>query len=119
MAYQSSITKKQFEVIRPLLEGARKKTAPRKYDLFIIFNAILYIVKNGCTWRDLPRDFPDYRVVYHYFRIWREIPEGSNESILAQVLKKIGAWRTYQKWQKMLHQHGYCGRTKCPECFKR
>lgn len=107
MSYQSSITKEQFKTIRPLLEGARKKTAPRKYDLFIIFNAILYIIKNGCTWRDLPKDFPDYRVVYHYFRMWREKQEDREESILDKVLKKIGRRQTYEKWQKALHEHGY------------
>ena len=72
------------------IEGARKQTRPRKHDLYIIFNAILYIIKNGCTWRDLPRDFPDYRVVYHYFSIWREQPEDGSPSVLDEVLKKIG-----------------------------
>ena len=119
MTYQSNISKQQFEEIRPLLEGARATTAPRKHDLYIIFNAILYIIKNGCTWRDLPNDFPDYRSVYHYFRIWREVPADSEQSILDQVLKKIGRDRAYQRWQKALHDHGDCGRTKCPECLKR
>jgi transposase len=118
MAYQSSITRKQFDVIRPLLEGARRNTAPRKHDLFIVFNAILYIIKNGCTWRDLPKDFPDYRSVYHYFRVWREIQGGETESVLDKVLKKIGRVGTYKQWQKLLHDHGHCGRAKCPECVK-
>ena len=88
MSYQSSITKKPFETIRPLLEGSRRKTAPRKYDLFIIFNAMLYIIKNGCTWRELPKDFPNYNVVYYYFRVWRTVEEGETESVLDKGLKK-------------------------------
>lgn len=119
MNYPSSITKAQFETIKPFLEGARQNTAPRKHDLLIVFNAILYIIKNACTWRDLPHDFPDYRSVYYHFRIWREIPKGQTESVLDVVLKKIGRARTYQKWQKLLHEHGDCGRTKCPQCLKR
>ncbi len=35
-----------------------------------IVNAILYLVKNGTTWRDLPRDFPPSKTVYHYFNAW-------------------------------------------------
>ncbi len=34
-------------------------------------NAILYVDRNGVTWRALPHDFPPWRTVYHYFRLWR------------------------------------------------
>ncbi len=34
-------------------------------------NAILYVDRNGITWRALPHDFPPWRTVYHYFRAWR------------------------------------------------
>ena len=45
--YPSDITREQFEEIRPILEEAKKKTHPRKYDLYDIFCAVLYIVKEG------------------------------------------------------------------------
>jgi transposase len=40
------------------------------YDLYVL-NAIFYIVVAGCLWSMLPRDFPPYKTVYHYFRAWR------------------------------------------------
>lgn len=40
-------------------------------DLREIVNAILYVDRNGTTWRALPHDFPPWRTVYHYFRAWR------------------------------------------------
>ena len=49
--YPSDITREQFEKIRGYLEGARKTTHPRKYDLYEVFCAVLYLVKEGCTWR--------------------------------------------------------------------
>lgn len=107
MTYPSDITLEQFEQIRPLLESARKKTKPRVLDLYAVFNGLLYVVKTGCQWRALPKDYPKWRTGHEYFRIWSEIPEGE-ESILAQVLKKIGRGGTYQKWQSTLHAHGYC-----------
>ncbi|QHM53287.1 hypothetical protein C7M41_02029 (plasmid) [Pediococcus acidilactici] len=55
--YSSDISREQFELIRPGLEGARKCTKPRKIDLYDVFCAILYTLKNGCTWRDLPLIF--------------------------------------------------------------
>ena len=36
-----------------------------------ILNAIFYIVRSGCAWRLLPQDFPPWKTVHHYFRIWR------------------------------------------------
>ncbi len=42
------MTREQFEVIRPLLESARKKTKPREVDLYYVFNAVLYLLKTGC-----------------------------------------------------------------------
>lgn len=49
--YPSDISRKQFEQIRPLLEGAKKKTWPRRQDLYDIFCAIWYLLKNATTWR--------------------------------------------------------------------
>ncbi len=43
---------------------------PRIYELRYIVDGILYIVKNGCTWRCLPNDFPPWKTVYYYFRSW-------------------------------------------------
>ena len=42
---------------------ATKRTHPRKYDLYDIFCAILYLIKEGCTWRAIPRDFPKWENV--------------------------------------------------------
>ena len=67
--YPSDITREQFEKIRGYLEGARKTTHPRKYDLYEVFCAVLYLVKEGCTWRAIPHDFPDWRVVRYYYDI--------------------------------------------------
>jgi transposase len=36
-----------------------------------IVNAILYQLKNGCQWRDLPSDFPKWQTVYSQFRRWQ------------------------------------------------
>jgi len=88
--YPSDIKREQFEVIKPLLESARKKTAPRKVELYEVFCAVLYLLRTGCQWRALPSDFPKWRTVHSYFAIWSEPREGG--SLLEQALKKSG-WR--------------------------
>ena len=108
MQYPSDISRTQFNTILPLLEGARRKTKPRTIDLYDVFNGLLYVMKTACQWRALPHDYPKWRTVHEYFRIWSEEPKEGGESILTQVLKKIGRRRTYEAWQKLLNEHGYC-----------
>jgi transposase len=86
--YPSDISREQFELIRPLLEGSRKKTAPRKWDLYDIFCAVLYLLKNAATWRALPGDFPSPSTVRYHFDDWTEVPEDGTESLLERALKK-------------------------------
>jgi transposase len=86
--YPSDITREQFEIIRPILEGAKKKTKPRYYDLYDVFCAIQYLTKSGCQWRMIPSDFPPKGTVRHYYDIWAKENHGE-ENILSKVLKKI------------------------------
>lgn len=106
--YPSDLTREQFETIRPILESVRKKTKPRTLDLYDVFNGLMYVVKTGCQWRALPKDYPPYNTVHRYFRVWSTVPDGATQSPLDEVLKKIGRERAYQEWQDMLHQYGYC-----------
>ena len=88
-AYSSDITREQFEAIRPLLESIRQKTRPRTLDLYEVFCGLLYVLKTGCQWRALPRDFPKWTSVYKYFRQWNQRPQTDEPSLLEQALKKI------------------------------
>ncbi|SCX29074.1 Putative transposase of IS4/5 family, partial [Nitrosomonas eutropha] len=65
-SYLSDISREQFELIKPLLESARRKTSPRRIDLYEVFCAVLYLLKSGCQWRALPNDFPKWRTVHLY-----------------------------------------------------
>jgi transposase len=95
-AYPSDITREQFENIRPLLEGARKKTRPRKVDLYEVFCGLLYLLRSGCQWRMIPSEFPKWRTIHAYFQIWSEQPKKGKKSILEEALKKNG-WRGAKK----------------------
>ncbi len=45
---------------------------PRKYELRRVVDALLYVVKTGCQWRQLPSDFPPWKSVHEQFRAWRD-----------------------------------------------
>ena len=85
--YPSDVNRVQFELIRPLLEGVRKRTKPRTVDLYEVFNAVLYLLKSGCQWRMLPDGFPKWRTVHSYFAKWSAADQ-DGVSVLERALKK-------------------------------
>ena len=70
--YPSDMTDQEWSQLALLLPPARPGGRPRSVDLRLILNGIFYLVRTGCAWRMLPRDFPPYQTVYHYFRQWRK-----------------------------------------------
>ena len=86
--YPSDVTREQFELVRPLLESARKTTRPRTVDLYDAYCGLPYLLKSGCQWRMIPRDFPKWRTVHSYFQIW-SAADGNRGSLLERALKKI------------------------------
>lgn len=68
--YSSDVTDAQWQLIAPMLPKAAK-TGRRPIDRRWIVNAILYLLRAGCQWRLLPRDFPKWKSVYTVFRRWR------------------------------------------------
>jgi hypothetical protein len=76
----SDISREQFEAIKPLLESARRKTSPRRIDLYEVFCAVLYLLRSGCQWRMLPEEFPKWHTVHSYFAIWSEPREGGSSA---------------------------------------
>jgi len=87
-SYPSDITREQFEIIRSMLESSKKVTHPRKYDIYDIFCAVLYLLKEGCRWRSLPHDFPNWKNIYYHYQIWSKKDE-SDKSILDKILEEL------------------------------
>jgi putative transposase len=69
--YPTDLTDRQWEYSKPLIPAAQPGGRPRTTDMRRLINAMLYIVVSGVQWRLLPREFPPWQTVYHYFRQWR------------------------------------------------
>lgn len=69
--YTSDLTDAQWQLIEPLIPPQRPGGNKRTVDMREVVNAILYLNKNGCTWRDLPGEFPPHQTVFDYFSQWR------------------------------------------------
>src|SRR5258705_12927527 len=46
--------------VAPILPAARPGARPRTTNLRAILNAIFYLLRTGCQWRLLPREFPPF-----------------------------------------------------------
>ena len=59
--YPTNLTEKQWQILEKIVDPTNRK---RKNHLRDIMNAMLYLIKTGCQWRMLPKDFPPYNTVY-------------------------------------------------------
>lgn len=91
-AYPSDLNDQEWELLSPLLPGPTKLGRPPRYEKRRVLDAIFYVVRSGCAWRLLPHDLPPWRLVYHYFALWREngLWEKLNTALREQVREKSG-----------------------------
>lgn len=89
--YPSDLTDGQWRKIRGLLpQGAQRGRKPlaRRW----VLNAILYVVRTGCPWRALPKDFPKWQTVYTVFWRWRQqgVWKRVHDALRERVRKHVG-----------------------------
>ena len=95
--YDTDLTDAAWAWVAPVLPAARPGGRPRTTNLRAVLNAIFYLVRTGCQWRLLPREFPPYGTVYHYF----------------QALQNSGVW---VHLHRVLYEQARrdAGRAACP-----
>jgi transposase len=102
MPYSSSLADEEWEILEPLLLQVlpqKKQTRPANWTKREILDGILYQLKNGCNWQDLPKDLPPYSTVYWHYKQWREagVIEQLMDILHRQVreqVKKKPKWTT-------------------------
>ena len=86
-SYLTNLSDAEWECIKPHLPAPSKRGRPKTHTTREIFNAIFYILKSGCAWRLLPRDFPPWETVYWWFRKWRI--DGTFEQLNAALRERL------------------------------
>jgi transposase len=71
-AYPARLTDEQWAVLEPLVPANKGGGRPPKYTRRAIVDAILYAVRQGCTWRALPPDLPYWNTAFWYFQEWQK-----------------------------------------------
>jgi transposase len=72
------------EVVLPLIQaGYRGKGRPPEVSHYKAFCGILYILRTGCPWRDLPEEYGCRHVVYDRFS------RGNERGLWAKILMEL------------------------------
>ena len=94
--YPSSLTEAEWAVVEPVWVAARdprgRKPSHPPRDML---NALFYLIRTGCQWRQLPRDFPPWTAVWSQFRRLRDT--GTLEKIYDAL---------FASWRQAVHRAG-------------
>jgi transposase len=69
--YSSDMSEAEFAPIERLLPPPKRR-GRKPTDALIILNALFYLIRAGCPWRYLPKDFPPFTTVQNRFYAWRD-----------------------------------------------
>src|SRR5215468_184365 len=93
--YPTDLTEAEWTILAPFIPAAKPGGRPRTTDMREVVNAIFYVLRDGCQWRLLPKDFPSYQTVYHDFWTWRRagVWERMHDSLRGDVREAAGRTR--------------------------
>ena len=90
MSYSSSLTDLEWKILEPLLPEVlpqKKSTRPLDWSYRVLIDGMLYRLKNGCNWEDLPKDLPPYSTVFYHYNQWRKA--GSIEKLMKLLHERV------------------------------
>ena len=102
MAYSTSLTDAEWEILEPMLVDIlppKKQTRPCNWSKREIIDGVFYQLKNGCSWQDLPKDFPPYSTVYWHYKQWKnagvldDLRDALHGKVRESVKKKLNGRR--------------------------
>jgi putative transposase len=94
-AYPSDLTDAQWRLIEKRVPPAKPGGRHRSVDVREVMNGILYLVRTGCSWRQLPHDFPPWGTVHYYYwsfrqqGIWQEIHDALRSKVRVAAGRKV------------------------------
>src|SRR6266852_4019664 len=85
--YPSDLTDAQWAILAPFIPEPSPEATRETISRRELVNAILYLLRTGCSWRQMPHDLPNGKTVYHYFRLWKL--DGTWEKAMAALRKQV------------------------------
>jgi putative transposase len=81
LRYDSDLTDKEWDIIKPIFTKAKKGKHLQKHSKRELVNAVRYLNKTGCQWRMLPKEYPNCQTVHSFYRravksgLWEEMTD--------------------------------------------
>jgi len=94
IAYPTDLTDAQWRLIEKRIPPAQPGGRYRSVNMREVVNGILYLVRTGCSWRQLPHDFPPWGTVHWYYRCfrldgtWQKIHDALRDKVRVSVGRK-------------------------------
>ena len=85
--YPSDLTDAQWEILEPLIPAPGAESPREPIPRREIVNGILYLLRTGCSWRQMPHDLPNGKTVDYYFRKWKL--DGTWERAMNSLRKQV------------------------------
>ena len=94
--YASDLTDEEWAILEPLIPAAKPGGRPRTINMREVVNGIFYLLKTGCQWVMLPKEFPKWKTVNDYFLKWSK--DGTwqrlNDALREEVRSAAGRDKT-------------------------
>jgi transposase len=87
--FPTRLTNADWAVLEPLVPALKGGGRPPKYTRRAILDAIVYVVRQGVTWRALPSDFPHWNTAFWYFQEWQK--DGTWDRIEDALRRRVRA----------------------------
>lgn len=66
------LTDEEWGLIEPLVRGGKEAKGRPPRDVREMINAMMWVLRTGAPWRDLPDRYGPWQSAYHYFNQWRK-----------------------------------------------
>lgn len=86
-AFPTRLTDAEWAILEPLVPANRPGGRPPKYGRRDLLEAMVYAIRQGCTWRALPAEFPHWNTVFWYFQEWQK--DGTWDKIEDALRRKV------------------------------
>ena len=70
--YPSDLSDAEWHWIEEFIPPEKGGGRHRDTNMRAVVNGILYLLRSGCSWRMLPREYPPWQTVYEYFTQWNK-----------------------------------------------
>jgi putative transposase len=68
--YESDLTEEEWKNLEPILVRKKRRGPKSRVSLRQVINGIFYLLRTGCQWRYIPREYGNWGMIYGYFQRW-------------------------------------------------